>query len=352
MRTLSHSTIALALLLLGVPADPAHGSAAESALWGDGAQPGPWSALADPIRRAVAAQDPVEEPVEEPEPTEEPEEGQGGEEGSEGDEPTVDDQFPEAGMAPVSKVDRLGRALLEAHGGVEAINAFKSLQFTVTPVLIVPVENPLEGEPEFEEERRAPIEFQASFDADVRMMRMDEPVELRGAQMVTTKILRVAEQGNEVGFFLDGKKRTVIAETRAQIIQDLYTLVGQFDILLGLGTGQLVGEYDGEAERDGMTFETVVAQFFGGLQPEKTFRLYLNPETHLVDRYDLYDTQSRRLVNKLTLSGYATHAGLQLPSAITFHNRRSVPFMRWEFTNYRLNEEIDPVRFAVDTESE
>jgi|GEM_PF-3935448 len=330
MRTLSHTTIALALFTLaGVLAPRLAAAEVVATAEAAPAPAGPWSALVDPLLRAAgqaSAQD---------------EDGQDGEGQEEGDD------APEPQLVAVSKVDRLARALLEAHGGVDALNAFTSLQFTVTPVQIVPVANPAAGEPAFEELRRAPIEFQAVFGAEERLMRMDEPMEVSGAQHVTTKILRIREQGNEVEFLLDGNARTVIAETRAQITQDVLTLVGQFDVLLGLGTGQLVGQFDGVSERDGVAYETVVAQFFGGQQPEKTYRLFLNPDTHLVDRYDLYDTQSRRLMNKQLISGYTTFAGLQLPSAITFQDRRGVPFMRWEFTAYQVNEEIDRARFLA-----
>lgn len=348
MRTLSHATIALCLFL-AVPAAARAG--------------GHWSAHL--AQRFAAAEAPVAA-----------QDGERDERGRDEQdrEGTGDDpQIPEPQVAVRSKADVLGRKLLEAHGGIEALNAFTSLQFTVTPVLVRPVESESaggdspegdsqegdtqdgdtqdgesqDGEPAYEEIRRAPITFEASFSGEARSMRMDEPIQIEGREHTTTKILVTSEQGNQVHFLLDGNERTIIPEQRAQITEDIQTLAGQFDILLGLGTGQLVGSYDGTAERDGVEYETVVAQFFGGLQREKTFRLYIDPESNLVARYDLFNTDTRRLMNKLRIADYATYEGLQLPGAITFHNRRDVPFMRWEFTDYRVNAEIAPERFVV-----
>ncbi|QDU83720.1 hypothetical protein Pla163_08210 [Planctomycetes bacterium Pla163] len=249
-----------------------------------------------------------------------------------------------------SKADLLGEALLEAHGGAEALEKFTSLQFTVTPVELRPLpQAPGSDEPvQYEEVRKAPIHFQSSFSGADRSLRMDEDVEVNGREHTTTKIVTITEAVTEVYLLLDGQKRTVVAESRDSIIADITTLAGQFDILIGLGTRQLRGAYDGPARRGGVEYETVVAQFFGGINSDKLYRLYLNPTTHLVDRYDLYDANSQRLTSKLEISGYAPYEGLQLPSTLLFRNRQSEPLMRWEFSDYLVNAEIDPERFTVE----
>lgn len=257
---------------------------------------------------------------------------------------------PADGMTSKSKADILGEALLAAHGGVEALEKFTSLQFTVTPVELRPVSQaPGSDEPvEYEEIRKAPILFEASFAGTDRSLRVDEDVELNGREHTTTKIVNVSEAGTEVFFMLDGQKRTVVAESRDSIITDVTTLAGQFDILIGLGTRQLRGTYDGPAPRGGVKYETVVARFFGGINADKLYRLYLNPTTHLVDRYDLYNAESQRLTSKLEVAGYTAHEGLQLPGTLLFRNRQSEPLMRWEFTDYVVNAEIAPERFTIE----
>jgi hypothetical protein len=328
MRLIPNLPLALLALLPVATASPWTALEAPAATFGGWATAAGRALQAAANGPSTAVQDPAPKPRQD-EPAEEPK----------GD-----------GITSKSKADILGEALLEAHGGVAALEKFSSLQFTVTPVELRPLpQAPGSNEPvEYEEIRKAPILFQASFSGSDRRLRMDEDVELNGRQHTTTKIVNVSEAGTDVYLLLDGQKRTVVAESRDSIITDVTTLAGQFDILIGLGTRQLRGAYDGPARRSGVEYETVVARFFGGVNTDKMYRLYLNPTTHLVDRYDLYDANSQRLTSKLEVGGYAAYEGLQLPGSLLFRDRQSEPLMRWEFTDYLVNAEIEPARFSIE----
>lgn len=253
-------------------------------------------------------------------------------------------------IVAINKATLLADRLLAANGGVEVVKNFTSLQYTLTPVEILPVpaEPGATTPPTFEEKRLAPIAYQASFAGDRRFLRMDEPVLVNGRDVVTTKILRVTQTGEEVAFLLDGRKRTLqLKELRQQVVSDLVAVSQMPEMMLGLVTGQIRGSYDGATERNGMRYETIAAQFTDGRAPDQIYRIFIDPATNLIARWEVHDVRRKVLALVVEVGAYASYDGLQFPASLTLSNDKGQPFLRWEYTGIVVNAEIDPARFEV-----
>jgi len=273
------------------------------------------------------------------------EEQRGDQEGR-GEKPPADQESKPV-MVATNKATLIADQMLLANGGSENLAKFKSLQFALTPVAIVAIPGaPGSDEPvRFEESRLATIQYQASFAGDRRLLRMDEPVNVNGRDVVTTKILRATETGEEYLFLLDGKKRTIIKEQRDGIANDIATISSMPDMLFGLVTRHLVGTYDGATERNGIRYETVSARFADGRNPDLVYRLFVDPETHLLARWEVHDIRRKELAMVIEVGPYTLHEGLQFPAFLTMSNAAGQTFMRWEYSGYAINAEIDPLRF-------
>ncbi|MEZ5979468.1 MAG: hypothetical protein R3F34_14790 [Planctomycetota bacterium] len=285
-------------------------------------------------------------PLQDP-PRQDPPDHRGGQEegrdGQEGAAPTI---------VATSKVGDIARHMLEANGGPEALAKFSSLQFTLVPVTIRLKEGSTEEEPEYVEERGAEISFSASFSGDERMIRMDEPRDRNGRSIVFSKVVRSAARARDVVLFLvDGNRRPMTPDLEQRVKEDTGTVAGQFDVLLGLVSGQLRGTYDGLRERDGASYESVSAQFQVGPASSRAYRLFVDPETWLVARYEIHDLASRTINAIVRVSDYGRFEGIALPGTITFSDRKDVPFLRWELSGIRVNEPIPPAHFFVEDDA-
>jgi hypothetical protein len=275
--------------------------------------------------------------------------GQRGDQEGRGETPPVV-QEPKPVLVATSKATLLADQMLAANGGVDNLVKFKSLQFALTPVQLTAVPGaPGTDEPtRYEETRLATIQYQASFTGDKRYLRMDEPVNVNGRDVVTTKILRATQSGEEFLFLLDGKKRSIIKEQRDAIANDIATISSMPDMLLGLVTKLLVATYDGMAERNGVRYETVSARFADGRNPDLVYRMFIDQETHLLVRWEVHDVRLKELAMVVEVGPYTAHEGLQFPASLTMSNATGQAFMRWEYSAYAVNAEIDPARFLVE----
>jgi hypothetical protein len=273
----------------------------------------------------------------------------GDQEKKEGDTPPVG-QEPKTVIVATNKADLLAEQMLIANGGVETLAKFKSLQFALTPVQIVAIAGaPGSDEPtRFEETRLAAIQYQASFAGDRRFLRMDEPISVNGRDVVSTKILRATSTGEEYLFLLDGKKRTLIKEQRDQIASDIATISSMPDMLFGLVTNLFDATYDGATERNGVRYETVSARFADRRNPDLVYRMFIDPTTHLLARWEVHDLRRKELAMVVEIGPYTAFEGLQFPASLTMVNAAGQPFMRWEYTDYSVNGEIDPARFMAE----
>ncbi len=272
--------------------------------------------------------------------------GQRGDQEGEGDTPPVT-QEPKPVIVATNKADVLAEHMLAANGGVENLAKFKSLQFSLTPVVILTIPGaPGTDEPvRYEETRHATIQYQASFAGDRRFLRMDEPINVNQRDVVSTKILRATESGEEYLFLLDGKKRTIIKEQRDQIANDLATISSMPDMLFGLVTRLFAANYDGATERNGIRYETVSARFVDNRNPDLVYRMFIDPTTHLLARWEVHDLRRKELAMVVEVGPYAAYEGLLFPSSLTMTNAAGQPFLRYEYTGYAVNAEIDPARF-------
>jgi hypothetical protein len=266
-----------------------------------------------------------------------------------GETPPAEQEQPPVIVA-TNKATLIAEQMLIANGGAQNLVKFNSLQFSLTPVQIIAIPGaPGSDEPvRIEETRLATIQYQASFAGDRRLLRMDEPVNVNGRDVVTTKILRATEAGEEFLFLLDGKKRTIIKEQRDGIANDIATISSMPDMLFGLVTKHLVGTYDGATERNGIRYETISARFADGRNPDLVYRLFVDPGTHLLARWEVHDIRRKELAMVIEVGPYTAFEGLQFPSSLTMSNAAGQAFMRWEYMDYAVNAEIDPARFMVE----
>jgi hypothetical protein len=251
--------------------------------------------------------------------------------------PQQGDPAPGPTTVIVTDYDRLLAAHLEALGGLEALSSLKALKFTIAASVF---EQPDGAEPDAE-----PVEVPAQvvsveMELGQKIPRQRHEKELDGLPLVQI----VGPEGPRV--WIDGKESSLPSLQQAALEQAALLSL-HFSEVIGLTSGELTGSMDRVRTRDGVAYKAVEARFHPTRGVESPLRLYLHPDTLLIERVDIFDAETKRRIQTVQFSGYQDVGGLFLPALVDFLDREGRIELRWRFSEMQLNPELEPTRFEL-----
>ena len=234
--------------------------------------------------------------------------------------------------APIirTEFDELLDQMVERHGGIKRIEAFRALNFSLTPINLSRNE-----EGEIVEEPLEPLFCELDL-GPTRRVRLEETLEER-------QFVKLA--GPEgVSVFMDGEKQS-LAELETVAGEQVVAIMRHLDIVYGLFSGHLRPSPGRARTRDGVTYSTVegVLAAMEGKAPLRTL-LYVHPTEKTVQRYDLFDDKNRRQAT-LILSEFIELDGFPVATELTFTGRDREPYLRWRLGSVEAPAEPDAARF-------
>lgn len=238
----------------------------------------------------------------------------------------------EPAPAPIvrTEFDDLIDQMVERHGGLERIEAFRALNFD-----LVPIELSRNDEGEIVEQALEPLHCELDLGL-TRRARLEETLEDK---------LFVKLAGPEgIAVFMDGEQQS-LAELETVASEQVVAIMRHMDIVYGIFSGHLRPSPGRARTRDGVTYTTVEGLLAAveGNAPLRTL-LYVHPTERTVQRYDLYDDQNRRQAT-LTLSEFVELDGFPVATEITFTGRDREPYLRWRLESVTAPAEVSEERF-------
>lgn len=225
-------------------------------------------------------------------------------------------------------VDRVVESMIAAQGGVEELTNLLGLSFEVRPFRFdadgLPI--PLE-----------PLSFSVSNDPERgRRLRLDQTsgeydiVALFGPETRETYVDGQPMRDREVG---------------DDALQAASLLNRFFDLNFGAQYDLIKLRIDGRRRRDGRDYLALRPTFPKVANVREGYRVYVNPETSRVERYDVFDPQTNRRTRTAIFSGLPTEPGFALPESVNFVDREGTKTLRWEFVDLEINPDYPEDHF-------
>ena len=144
--------------------------------------------------------------------------------------------------------------------------------------------------------------------------------------------------------WVDGQESSLPGLQQAALEQGALLSL-HFGQVMGLTSGAITGSMDRVRKRDGVEYRAVQAQFHPTRGIDSPLRLFLHPETHLIERVDIFNAETKRRIQTVLFRNYTSVGGLMLPAQADFLDREGQIELRWRFENMELNPELSPLRF-------
>ncbi len=248
-----------------------------------------------------------------------------------------DDPAPTAQAVIVSDYDRLMVAHVEALGGSQVLSSLAALKFDVAASVF---QVPEGAEPDAEREEVPVQSVEVEMELGQRQPRQRHEKEFDGLPLVQI----VTAEGSRV--WVDGQESSLPGLQRAALEQGAL-LALHFGEVLGLTSGAITGSMDRVRTRDGVAYQAVEGQFHPTRGIDAPLRLYLHPETHLIERVDIFNAETKRRMQTVRFLSYTSVGGLLLPTQVDFLDREGQIELRWRFEDLELNPELSPLRFEA-----
>lgn len=208
--------------------------------------------------------------------------------------------------------------LLEAHGGQDAVEGFEGLRLELERFSYPePTEAEPEPAPEPGETVGLSVRYAGEGERSVRM----------GQKAGDSDLVRIAGS-RSAKVWIDGSERP-----SADLAGEARALGGQvflvLDLVLGALNGQVVTEPSGRRTRNGISYVTMQATFPANRGIPSIYLLYVNPQTGLVDRADIFDHESLRREATVEFSAYHESDSVRIPGEVLFMDRDRVKKARW-----------------------
>ena len=247
---------------------------------------------------------------------------------------TLQEEKPATGRTVVrTDYDQLLKQMVEHHGGVERLDRLRTLRFS-----IVPVEHRADDDGVRTEHVLEPLTYELEFGSETRRLRIEE--ELEGKRFVKL----IGPEG--ISVYLDGELQS-IPELSQVAGEQAAVLLRHLDISYGLISGHLFGDGQTVRTRDGVDYRAVRARFDPSRQIAEEVMVYVHPTHFRVERYDLYDGETKRRKATMVLGDPVDLDGLPFASRVSFLNRERETVLEWRFEDVEADVELAPERFEA-----
>ena len=229
---------------------------------------------------------------------------------------------------------------LASNGGAERVEALIGFDLAFTDVA---VEDPAEEGGERVERPGETIQMSIGMAVSDRRVRMVQPLATGDTER---EMVRIAA-GEGMAVLIDGERRDseeLANEARGIAIELLVVL----DLVWGLVNGQINATPGVPRKRDGVTYDTVEAQFPEGRGLASAFRLYYDTESGLLRRCDQFNLSDGRRVVTLLFDDYVAGKGIQMPTRVSFLDRDRVLQRYWRFDGLAVDPEWPDTHFSVE----
>jgi hypothetical protein len=218
-----------------------------------------------------------------------------------------------------------------AHGGEENLLGLRTLAFDVSPFSM------RDGK----EVAGDPLHFEVRFAGASRVVRVEEQLDGRPVVKLT--------EGTNSRVWVGGEERQVPELVGGALIE-ASTMLAYLDLILRPDSRELARRLEGVRKRDGIAYVAVHLEF----DPARTggvvlnaYRCFFHPETHLVERIDVHDAETRRRNATVLVQQPTDVSGLKFPGRIVFQDRDGEVQGGWVFRSPQVNPELSPERFTA-----
>ncbi len=223
-------------------------------------------------------------------------------------------------VVPVNQtvIDLLARQI-ESQGGIDRMQALRVVAFDLK--LATAIDGEWTEQP--------PMSIALERGDPPRRTRIDDTLEGR-------KLVKFTND-REVRVFVDGVA-TELPDLVAGAKLESALLAETIEFILSLGFGRVAVGDEGVKRRDGADYHALRVRMEGGT--ERLMELFLDRETGLPQRLDVFHPGTGRRVESGRFQGYAKGTGPKLPAELVFTDRDGKPLSRWRLLNVRFDPEL------------